>query len=103
VVTNADDRSILRFFILCGNRRWTEEDDGEEDEESEGQPREEASGVRPRWTRHVGEGKEKKVLRLAGESQKNLYIFILDGHVVCFATSSIKFMSPCDYNNIVHS
>jgi len=57
--TDTDDRSVFSPFILCRNSGWTEEDDGEEEEESEGQPREEAGGVRPCWTRHVGE-REKR-------------------------------------------
>lgn len=63
--TDTDDRSIFRLFILCRDSGRTEEDDGEEEEESEGQPREEAGGVCPCWTRHVGKrerGKSKEKL-----------------------------------------
>lgn len=89
--TDTNDSSIFRPFILCRNSGWTEEDDGEEKEESEGQPREEARGVRPCWTRHVGErGKREERGKVANDER--VYIFYLfgvkipKGHVAYFAT-----------------
>lgn len=51
--TNADNLAIFRLFVLCGNGRWTEGDEGDEEEEGKGEGREEAGGVCPRWTGHV--------------------------------------------------
>lgn len=73
--TNTNYGAIFRLFILCGNRRWTEKDESEEEEESERQPGEEASGVRPCWTRHDG-GRELRV-----QSETRFNNFYGPGHV----------------------
>ena len=51
--TNTNYRAILGLFIVGGDGRRTEKDEGEEEEESERQARDEASCMRPCWTRHV--------------------------------------------------
>lgn len=73
--TNADNRAIFRLFVLCGNGRWTEEDECEEEEEGKGERGEEARGLCPRWTGHV-EGQVE--VRRAFEP----IFYIRKGHVV---------------------
>jgi hypothetical protein len=38
--TNANNGAIFRLFVVRGNGRWTEEDEGEEEEEGKGERRE---------------------------------------------------------------
>ena len=50
--TNTNYRAIFCLFIVGGDGRRTEKEKSEEEEESERQARDEASCMRPCWTRH---------------------------------------------------